>query len=119
MIGPTASRIDADWLDDVLRAEGREHRASYMDDDGFTARVMSALPAPVTLPAWRRPMLIALWATAGIAVAFALPAPVFDFVHDALRVLHGQRISLAGVGAGVAGLAAATWAAAAVALRYD
>jgi len=58
---PLPSRPDAsdDWLDDVLRADGREHRADYLDDDGFTARVMSALPAAAQLPAWRKPALAA------------------------------------------------------------
>ena len=36
---------DDDWLDAALRADGREHRAAYLDDGGFTARVMAALPA--------------------------------------------------------------------------
>ena len=54
------SRADAgdDWLDGLLRADGGEHRAGYLDDDGFTARVMSALPAPAALPAWRKPALL-------------------------------------------------------------
>ena len=36
------SRIDPgdDWLDALLRTDGREHRAEYVDDGGFTARVM-------------------------------------------------------------------------------
>ncbi len=38
-----------DWLDPLLVA-GRD---DYVDDDGFTARVMDALPAPAALPAWR------------------------------------------------------------------
>ena len=66
---PLTPRHDAsdDWLDDVLRADGREHRADYLDDEGFTARVMSALPAVAALPAWRKPALAALWAGAGSA----------------------------------------------------
>lgn len=116
------SRADAgdDWLDGLLRADGGEHRAGYLDDDGFTARVMSALPpAPVALPAWRKPALTALWAGAGIGIALVLPATVVDVAHEILRVILGQRVSLAGIGAGVAALGAASWAAAAIALRYD
>ena len=72
------SRTDAgdDWLDAALRADGREHRADYLDDDGFTARVMAELPAPATLPAWRKRALIALWAAAGVGIAVALPGAV-------------------------------------------
>ena len=57
----------------MLREDGREHRAAYLDDDGFTTRLMAALPVPATLPAWRKPALTALWAAAGIGIAFALP----------------------------------------------
>jgi hypothetical protein len=115
------SRTDAgdDWLDGLLRDDGREHRTDYLDDDGFTARVMSALPASATLPAWRKPVLAALWAGAGIGIALALPATVADVAHEVLRVILGQRISLTGIAAGVAALGAASWAAAAIALRYD
>jgi len=108
-----------DWLDVVLGADGHEHRSAYLDDDGFTARVMSALPAPATLPAWRKPALTALWAAAGIGIAFALPAAVIDVAHETLRVILGQQVTLTGIAAGVAALGAATWAAAAIVLRSD
>ncbi len=56
--------VDAgdDWLDDMLRDAGREYRADYLADDGFTQRVMGELPEPVTVPAWRRPVVILMWA---------------------------------------------------------
>jgi hypothetical protein len=110
---------DDDWLDAALRTEGREHRAGYLDDAGFTARVMARLPAPLALPAWRRPALTALWATAGLGIALALPGTAFDVAHDILRLVVGQRVSLTGIAAGLAGLGVATWAAAAFALRDD
>ena len=113
------TNADDDWLDAVLRADGREHRAAYLDDAGFTARVMAALPAPAALPAWRKPALTALWAAAGIGIALALPGTVVDFAHDVVRVILGQRVSLAGIAAGVVALGAATWGAAAIALRDD
>ncbi len=118
---PHPFRTDArdDWLDGLLRADGREHRAGYLDDEGFTARVMSSLPAPATLPVWRKPALTALWAGAGIGIALALPATVVDVAHEILRVILGQRVSLAGIGAGVIALGASAWAAAAYALRDD
>ena len=77
-----ATDADDDWLDAVLRADGREHRAAYLDDDGFTARVMAALPAPATLPAWRKPALTRSGPAAGIGIAFALPAAVVDVAHE-------------------------------------
>jgi len=38
---PSDGAASADWLDRVLA------------DDGFTARVMQTLPAPIAPPAWR------------------------------------------------------------------
>jgi hypothetical protein len=108
-----------DWLDSALREDAREHRATYLDDGGFTARLMAALPAPATLPAWRKPALTGLWAVAGIGIALALPGTVVDVAREVLRALIGQPVSLAGIVAGVAALGAATWAAAVVALRDD
>ena len=32
-----------DWLDTALAAAGQEHRAAYVADDGFTARVIGRL----------------------------------------------------------------------------
>ena len=116
------SRSDAgdDWLDAVLRADGREHRADYLGDDGFTARVMAALPAsPAVLPAWRKPALAALWAVAGIGIAFALPGTVSDVTHEIVRAIFAQRVSATGLGAAFVALVASAWAAAALVLRTD
>ena len=115
---PSPTTAD-DWLDGVLHADGREHRAAYLDDAGFTARVMAVLPAPAALPAWRKPALTALWAVAGIGIALALPGTIVDVAHDVVRLIVGQRVSLTGIAAGLAALGAATWAAAALALRDD
>ena len=118
---PVANDADEDRLDALLRADGREHRAAYLDDGGFTARVMAALPSPATLPAWRKPALMALWASAGIGIALALPGTVTDVAHEILRVVLGQRISftVTGIAAGLVALGVATWGAAALALRDD
>ena len=113
---------DDDWLDALLRADGREHRSAYLDDDGFTSRTMAALPAPVApvaLPAWRKPALAVLWAAAGIGIAVALPNAVTNVTHEVLRVILGQPVTFTGIAAGVIALGAATWAAAALALRDD
>jgi hypothetical protein len=108
-----------DWLDALLRDDGRDHRATYLDDEGFTARVMTALPAPVALPAWRKPALTALWAVAGLGIAYALPGTVVDVAHEVLRVILGQRVSLGGIAVGMAALGASAFAAAAYMLRDD
>jgi len=114
-------RTDAgdDWLDSLLRADGLEHRSEYVDDDGFTARVMAALPAAPALPAWRKPALAALWAVAGIGIALALPGTASDIAHEITRAILAQRVSAAGIGAALVVLLASAWTAAAVALRGD
>ena len=108
-----------DWLERALRADGLEHRAEYLEDDGFTARLMAALPVPATLPAWRRPALAALWAATGLGIAFSLPNAVYDVAREVMRVVIGQPISLTGIAAGVVALGAATWAGAVLMLRED
>jgi len=115
----SAINAEADWLDVALRAEGEAHRDSYLDDGGFTARIMSALPAPVALPAWRRPVLLVLWALAGLGLAFALPSVVLDVTYDVMRLVLGQSVSFSGIGAALVAIAVATWAAAAFVLRDD
>lgn len=117
---PTPRNADDDWLDAALRAQGGEHRAAYVADDGFTARVMEALPAPVAaLPAWRRPAVLAIWGTAAAASAIGLPGFVIDVGREAFRLLATQPISLPQMGATLVALGIATYAAAAWALRSD
>jgi hypothetical protein len=116
------SRPDAgdDWIDVLLRTDGREHRADYVDDDGFTARVMAALPAPASaLPAWRKPAVAGLWAVAGVGIAFALPATVSEVAHDVMRAILAQRVSVAGLGAAFVVFLGSAWTAAVLVLRSD
>ena len=114
------SDVGDDWLDSLLRADGRERRTDYLDDDGFTARVMAALPAsPAAMPAWRKPALAGLWAVAGIGIAFALPGTVTDVAHEVVRAIFAQRLSVGGLGAAFVALVATAWTAALVALRSD
>jgi len=109
-----------DWLDALLRADGRDHRADYLDDDGFTARVAAALPAsPAALPAWRKPAVAALWAAGGIGVAFALPGAASDAAHEIIRAILAQRVSAGGIGTALVVLLASAWTAVAVVLRGD
>lgn len=115
----TAGSDPLDWLDAALRNDGHGHRAAYVGDGGFTARVMSALPAPAALPAWRKPALAALWGTAGYAIATLLPGAYADVVRELFRVVGGHPVSLTDIATGVAMLGVATWAATAYALRSD
>jgi hypothetical protein len=114
-----ADETSGDWLDTMLVAAGQEHRAGYLADDGFTARVVAGLPVPATLPAWRRPALAILWAVAGIGGAFALPGAFADVAREFFRVVGGQPVSVAEIGVAVAVVGAASWSAAAWLLRSD
>jgi hypothetical protein len=116
---PTAAN-ERDWLDAALVADGRDHAASYVDDAGFTARVMAALPAPAAVaPRWRRPAVAALWTVAAAGAAIALPGTVLDVGREAFRLLAAQPVSVAQIAAMLAAAGAATWGAAAWALRAD
>jgi hypothetical protein len=108
-----------DWLDAALRDDGREHRARYLADDGFTARVMAMLPAPAALPAWRKPALAVLWTAACVGIALALPGAYTDVAHEFLRLVIGHPVSFAQIAAGVLALGIGSWAATAYALRRD
>ena len=69
----------ADWMDRLLRFDAAEHSGDYIDDAGFTARVMHKLPLVTSaLPAWRRPAVAALWVVAGLLLAVALAPSVVD-----------------------------------------
>ena len=106
-----------DWLDRLLADDGRANRDAYVADEGFTARVMQSLPAPLTLPAWRRPVVLALWGVAAAGIAFAMPSAVLDVGREAYRLLAAQPVSLSGIAGAVVAMLALTSAAAAYTLR--
>ena len=109
-----------DWLDRLLAGDARAHRDSYVADDGFSARVMSALPpplAPITLPAWRKPAVMALWGVAAAGIALAMPSAMLDVGREAYRLLAAQPVSLSGIAGAVVAMIALTSAAAAYSLR--
>ncbi|MDH4182270.1 MAG: hypothetical protein OEV46_09670 [Betaproteobacteria bacterium] len=109
-----------DWLEQALRSDAREHRDGYVDDAGFTARVMAALPAAMEIvPRWRRPAVAAIWAAAAAGMAVALPGVALDIGREAYRLLAAQPLSLAQVGVTLAVLGIGTWAAAAWTLQRD
>ena len=108
-----------DWLERALQAHGREHRAAYIGDDGFTARVLTALPRSATLPAWRAPVLALLWALAGIVTAFAIPALFDDVFRSAVAMFFGHRLGLADIAGALLVMGAMTWGAILYAARTD
>jgi hypothetical protein len=105
----TRTPMDDDWLEQALRADVREHAASYLPDDGFTARVLGQLPRPAALPAWRRPVLWTLWAIVAIAIVAALPIWFEDVFGNIAALLLGQRLRLSDVAVLLTLLGGVTW----------
>jgi hypothetical protein len=103
--------IDAgnDWLDDMLRDAGREHRADYLADEGFTQRVMAQLPEPATLPAWRRPAVALMWVLAAGTVMLSLPGWFEQLFRGAVAVLAGHRLGLPDLAMALALFGGAAW----------
>ena len=108
-----------DWIERTLDEAGREHRAEYISDDGFTASVIARLPEPLTLPAWRRPVIAVLWLFAGLAVMASLPGLFDQAFREAVAMLVGHRLGLADVVMVVTMLGAITWSALVYAIRSD
>jgi hypothetical protein len=106
-----------DWLERLLADDAAALRDAYVVDDGFTARVMDALPAPVAAPAWRKPVVIALWGVAAAGCAVAMPSAVLEVAREAYRFLVAQPLSLSGIAGAAAAMVGLTWAAAAYSLR--
>ena len=109
----------ADWLDALLRDEAAEHRADYIGDDGFTARVMQMLPPPHALPAWRKPFVAALWLVAAAFLAVMLPGTAHDLAREAITLFAARPFSLSTLGFAIVAIGVATWTGAALALRRD
>jgi hypothetical protein len=116
---PAGADDGDEWLDRLLVADAVEHRAAYVADDGFTARVMAALPAPCTLPAWRKPAIVGLWGVAAAVLAVAMPGAMLDVGREAYRLLATQPVSLSGIAGAAVAMIGFTWAAAAYTLRLN
>ena len=108
-----------DWLERALRLDAAEHRADHVDDAGFAARVMAALPAPLAAPRWRKPVEWALWGVAGTAIAASLPELATDVAREMFRILASQPVSLTSIAAAVLAVGAATFGGAAFVLRRE
>ena len=74
-------------------------------------------PAPLTLPTWRKPVVLALWGVAAAGIALAVPSAVLDVGREAYRLLAAQPVSLSGIAGAVVAMFALTSAAAAYTLR--
>jgi hypothetical protein len=99
----------ADWLDTALKAAGQEHRAAYIADAGFTARVMARLPVAPMLPAWRRPVIFLLWLLAGAAALISLPGAFDDAFRGGVALLVARPLGLADIAMLLALCGAAAW----------
>jgi hypothetical protein len=110
---------DDDWLDQALRTDALEHAGGYLPDDGFSAKVLARLPEPAALPAWRRPVLIALWAIVAVAAIAALPVWFDDLFRSIAGLLVGQRLRLVDYATLLALLGSVTWGALFFAARAE
>jgi len=113
------SENDDDWLEQSLRADGRAYRSAYVADDGFSSRVLQALPRAVTAPAWRKPVLALLWTGAAIAALLAIPGLFDDVFRGAVALFVGHRLGISDVAGLLIALGAATWGTLIYALRTD
>jgi len=111
-------RADSDdgWLEQALKADAQA--TAYVADEGFTARVMAGLPAPATLPAWRRPVVALLWLIAGGAVVALLP-DLFYTIFGGLVVLFVQPLTWSHLGVVLLVLGATTWSTLVYAMRAE
>jgi hypothetical protein len=109
----------ADWLDALLVSDAGDHRAGYVSDDGFTARVMQRLPALDALPAWRRPVVAGLWIVAAALIAMMLPGTALDIARHAFTLFAARPFSLSTLAFAIVAVGIATWTGAALALRRD
>lgn len=119
MTEPVQVAADGDWLDTALRADGRAFRDDYVSDDGFTARVAAALPARITLPAWRKPALLGLWVAGGLGAVVSFPGAFSEVTWEIFRVVASHPIAIADIAVGITAVAMLTFAAATWALRDE
>jgi hypothetical protein len=116
-----ATHTDADdgWVEQALRADACEDASAYVADDGFTAAVMARLPAPVALPAWRRPVVLLLGVIAGCALAALLPDMFYAVFRDLAALVVGQSLSWSNVALALLLLGATTWSTLVYAMRAE
>jgi hypothetical protein len=108
-----------DWLDQLLARDVAEHAGDYLPDEGFSARVMRTLPPADAPPAWRRPVVGALWIVAAAVFATMLPGTALDVARGAFRLFAAQPFSLSTIALALGAMGIATWTGAAMVLRRD
>ncbi len=108
-----------DWIEQALADAGREHRAEYIADDGFTASVISRLPAAFALPAWRRPVVALLWIFGGLAVMMSLPGLFDQLFRGVMAMLMSHRMGFGDVAMALILLGGITWSALVYAARSE
>ena len=106
---PAMPEPETDWLERLLADDASAHARAYIDDAGFTAKVMAELPAPAALPAWRKPAVTALWAAVGLGLAFTLPSAAVDVAREAFRIFAAKPFSLSEILALLAIAGVGTW----------
>jgi hypothetical protein len=116
---PNHTDTDDGWLEQALKADARAHAAAYVADDGFTATVMGQLPAPGTLPAWRRPVVALLSLIAAGAVAALLPDLFYAIFRGLSARIVGQPLTLAHIAVALLLLGAASWSTIVYAMRAE
>lgn len=115
----TSSPDRSDWLDALLAADAAETQATYLADDGFTARVLAALPGALARPGWRKPAVVALWGAAVAGLAVATPDTLLGAVREGYRLVASMPVSLPGLAGAVGVMLVLTGAAAAYTLRDE
>jgi len=113
--GNTTDTDTGDRLDAALHAQ----RPPAVADDGFSARVMAALP-PAALawaPSWRKPAVVTLWALAIAGIALSLPEVVQLLVRDAYRLFTAYPVSVPQLAFAIGAAAVVTWTATGYAVR--
>ncbi|MBS0328169.1 MAG: hypothetical protein JSS46_16710 [Proteobacteria bacterium] len=100
-----------DWLDRALAQRSAGDGGAYIDDAGFTARVLARLPAVLEPVRWRRPVLLLLWALAIAGLAMTLPHAVLDGVREVVRLFVGKPFALSDIASAVALTGIAMWTA--------
>jgi hypothetical protein len=98
-----------DWLDRALAERSADHADAYLLDEGFTARVMSVLPAPARPAPWRKPALAALWTAAAVGFAMTLPGTTVDVAREAFRLVSTRPFTLSDVALLLAVAGAGMW----------
>ena len=77
-----------DWLEEALRRD-----ESYINDDGFAARVVAVLPPPRRKRAWLRPVILGAATAAGVALALVvLPVPNY-LAGSFVQLFHAWSLS--------------------------